>query len=161
MTRPDLHALKHIEEVIHARQVLNILKNGYQQGRRDGDGAGEQHSCKTGPPQVQETLRKHESKKHEHAHLSLLFLFVVFFCFFTHLHVYKEYSYLHNKLPRVSACHGGTLSSCQDPYCPDVECSRAKETAQDHSLSKQTHREINYLYTQDTTEMSLSLRKSQ
>lgn len=48
--------------------------------------------------------------------------------------------YLHNKLSRVSASHGGTLSSCQDAYCPDVESCRAKETAQDHSLNKKKSR---------------------
>lgn len=48
--RPDLHALKHIEEVVHPCQMLNILKNSYQQCRRDGNRAGQQHSGKTGPP---------------------------------------------------------------------------------------------------------------
>lgn len=56
----DLHALKHVEEVVHPRQMLNVLKNGDQQSRRNGDGAGEQHPSKTGPPKVQETLCKHE-----------------------------------------------------------------------------------------------------
>lgn len=58
---------------------------------------------------------------------------------------------LHDKLPRVSAGHGRTLSSCQDPHRPDVKGCRAKETAQDHSLNTQiyTHRERNdqpYIY---------------
>lgn len=52
----DLHALKHVEEVVHPCQMLNILKNGDQQSRCDGDGAGQQHSSKPGPPKVQETL---------------------------------------------------------------------------------------------------------
>ncbi len=50
MIRPDLQALKHIQEVIHPRQMLNILKDGYQQSRCDGDGAGKQHPRKPGPP---------------------------------------------------------------------------------------------------------------
>ena len=53
----------------------------------------------------------------------------------------KGYSYLHNKLPRVGACHGGTLSSGQDAYRPDIKGRRAKETAQDHSLNTQTFKE--------------------
>lgn len=46
----NLHALKHIEEVVHPRQMLNILKDGDQQCRCDGDGAGQQHPRKTRPP---------------------------------------------------------------------------------------------------------------
>lgn len=43
-------------------------------------------------------------------------------------------SYLHDKLAGVSSCHGGALSCCQDANGPDVESSRAKETAQHHTL---------------------------
>lgn len=50
MTGPDLHALKHIEEVVHACQMLNILENGHQQSRCDGDGTGQQHPSETRPP---------------------------------------------------------------------------------------------------------------
>lgn len=68
---PDLHALEHVEEVVHPRQMMNILKNGHQQSGRDGDGAGQQHSGKPGPPQVQEALSKHESEKNISMHASL------------------------------------------------------------------------------------------
>lgn len=51
-----LHTLKHIQEVVHASQMLHILENGNQQSRCDGDGAGQKHSGKSGPLQVQETL---------------------------------------------------------------------------------------------------------
>lgn len=54
--QPDLHALKHVEEVVHARQVLYVLEDGNQQGGGDGQGAGQQHTSKTRPAQVQETL---------------------------------------------------------------------------------------------------------
>lgn len=59
---PDLHALQHVEEVIHARQVLHVLEDGHQQRGSDGNGAGQQHPSKTRPAQVQETLRT--EKKH-------------------------------------------------------------------------------------------------
>ena len=52
----DLHALEYIEEVVHSRQMLNILKYGDQQSWGDGDGSSQQHPGKTGPAQVQETL---------------------------------------------------------------------------------------------------------
>lgn len=42
----DLHALEHIEEVVHARQALRVLEDGDQQGGRDGEGAGQQHPSK-------------------------------------------------------------------------------------------------------------------
>lgn len=45
-------------------------------------------------------------------------------------------SYLHDKLPRVSACHCGTLSSRQDPDRPDIEGRWAEETPEDNSLKK-------------------------
>ena len=54
---PDLHALQHVQEVVHARQVLDVLEDGDQQGGSDGEGAGQQHSSETRPAQVQETLR--------------------------------------------------------------------------------------------------------
>lgn len=54
-----LHALKNVKEVVHPRQMTNILKNCDKQCRRDGNGAGQQHPSKTGPPKVQETLCKH------------------------------------------------------------------------------------------------------
>lgn len=54
-----LHALKHVKEVVHPCQVMNILKNRNEKSRRDGDGAGQQHPSKTGPPKVQEALCKH------------------------------------------------------------------------------------------------------
>lgn len=54
---PDLHALQHVEEVVHARQVLRVLKDGHQQGGSDGKRAGQQHPSETRPAQVQETLR--------------------------------------------------------------------------------------------------------
>ncbi|TNN73362.1 hypothetical protein EYF80_016525 [Liparis tanakae] len=41
----------HVEEVIHARQVLHVLEDGHQQGGRDGDGAGQQHPSETRPAQ--------------------------------------------------------------------------------------------------------------
>lgn len=53
---PDLHALQHIEEVVHACQVLYVLEDGNQQGGGDGQGAGQQHTSETWPAQVQETL---------------------------------------------------------------------------------------------------------
>lgn len=49
-------------------------------------------------------------------------------------HITMRNTYLHNKLPRVGSCHGGALPSCQDPYGPDVERCRAKETTQDYTL---------------------------
>lgn len=45
---------------------------------------------------------------------------------------------LHYKLARVGPRHGGALTCCQDPHCPDVEGHRAKEAAQDHTLQTQT-----------------------
>lgn len=53
----NLHALEHVEEVVHARQVPHILENGHQQGGSDGEGAGQQNPSETRPTQVQETLR--------------------------------------------------------------------------------------------------------
>lgn len=53
---PHLHALKHVQEVVHARQMLDVLENGHQQSGYDGDGPGQHDSCKTRPPEVQETL---------------------------------------------------------------------------------------------------------
>lgn len=49
---PDLQALQHIEEVVHARQVLDVLEDGNQQSRSDGEGAGQQYASKAGPAQV-------------------------------------------------------------------------------------------------------------
>ena len=52
----NLHALQHVQEVVHARQVGDVLEDGHQQGGRDGDGAGQQHPGETGPAQVQKAL---------------------------------------------------------------------------------------------------------
>lgn len=54
--------------------------------------------------------------------------------FFKTISRWRSSSYLHHKLARVGACHCGTLSCCQDAYCPDVKGCRPKKTAQDHSL---------------------------
>lgn len=54
---PDLHALQHVEEVVHACEMMHVLKDGHQQGGGDGEGAGQQHPGETRPAQVQETLR--------------------------------------------------------------------------------------------------------
>lgn len=60
----DLHALQHVEEVVHACQMLHVLEDGDQQGGSDGEGTGQQHPGETRPAQVQETLRagKHISR---------------------------------------------------------------------------------------------------
>lgn len=44
-------------------------------------------------------------------------------------------SYLHHKLSRVRARHGGALSSCQNTDSPDVESCWSKETPQDDPLN--------------------------
>lgn len=54
-----LHTLKHIQEVIHACQMLNILENCHQQGGRDGNGASKEHPSKARPAKVQEALCRH------------------------------------------------------------------------------------------------------
>lgn len=38
--------------------MFNVLENGHQQCGRDGDGTGQQNPSKTGPAQVQKTLRE-------------------------------------------------------------------------------------------------------
>lgn len=53
----DLHALQHVEEVVHARQVMDVLEDGDQQRGCDGQGTGQQHPSETRPAQVQEALR--------------------------------------------------------------------------------------------------------
>lgn len=55
----DLHALKDVKEVVHPREMLNILKNGHQQRGDDGNRPGQYNSSKTGPAQVQETLQEY------------------------------------------------------------------------------------------------------
>lgn len=35
-TKTHLQALQHIEEVVHARQALDVLEDGHQQRRSDG-----------------------------------------------------------------------------------------------------------------------------
>ena len=57
----DLQALQHVQEVVHPRQLGDVLEDGHQQGGRDGDGAGEQHPGKTGPLQVQESLEENNN----------------------------------------------------------------------------------------------------
>lgn len=59
----DLHALQHVEEVVHARQVLYVLEDGDQQRGSDGEGAGQQHPSETRPAQVQETLRAEKTHR--------------------------------------------------------------------------------------------------
>lgn len=54
---PDLHALQHIEEVVHPCQMLHVLEDGHEQSGSDGEGTGQQHPSKTRPAQVQETLK--------------------------------------------------------------------------------------------------------
>lgn len=44
---PDLHALQHVEEVVHAGQVLDVLEDGDQQSGSDGERAGHQHPGET------------------------------------------------------------------------------------------------------------------
>lgn len=135
LVSPDLHALKHIEEVVHPRQMVNVLENGDEERWRDSDGTGQQHPSKTRPLQVQKPL----SKRYK----------ITPFCNFLDI-VWKNckaadatremtssrFSHLHHKLSRVSACHGGALTGCQNPDSPDVESCRSKETPQHHSLCK-------------------------
>lgn len=132
-TRADLQALQHIQKVIHPSQMVNILENGDQQCRCDGDGAGQQHPCKTRPPQVQETL------KNTKAETSVQSCFLFFLnrgkWYLSKIHCANMCSYLHHKLSRVRARHGGALPSCQNTDSPDVESCWSKETPQDDPLN--------------------------
>lgn len=51
-------------------------------------------------------------------------------------------TYLHHKLTRVGSCHGWTLSSSEDPNGPNIECSRAKKTAQNYALQAHTQKKF-------------------
>lgn len=58
LVRSYLQTLQHVQEIVHARQTLHVLKDGNQQGGSDGERAGQQNPSKTRPAQVQETLRE-------------------------------------------------------------------------------------------------------
>lgn len=42
-----LQALQHIEEIVHACQVLDILENGHKKSGSDGQRSGQQNSRKS------------------------------------------------------------------------------------------------------------------
>ncbi len=55
-----LHALQHVQEVVHAGEMLHILEDGHQERGKDGDGARQQHASEAGPAQVQKALQEPE-----------------------------------------------------------------------------------------------------
>lgn len=55
---PHLHALQHVEEVVHAGQGLHVLKHGDQQSGDDSDGASEEDPGEARPLEVQEALHR-------------------------------------------------------------------------------------------------------
>lgn len=46
-TEAHLQALQHIEEVVHARQVLDVLEDGHKKCGSNGQRAGQQNSRKS------------------------------------------------------------------------------------------------------------------
>lgn len=126
----DLHALQHVEEVIHARQMLYVLEDGNQQGGSDGQGAGQQHPSETRPAQVQEALRQDTYQTDVCNHNTSVKKLK------RSLGIPLSSTDLHDKLTRVCPGHGGALTSCQDAHGPDVERCGAKEAAQHHPLQQ-------------------------
>lgn len=63
-------------------------------------------------------------------------------CFLPLLYTSQNSTYLHDKLARVSSCHGGALSCSQDPNSPDVECSWSKVTSQYNTLGETREKDV-------------------
>ena len=48
-----------VEKVVHAGHVLNVLVEGHQESREDGDGSGQEHSLPAFPLQVLKIKRQY------------------------------------------------------------------------------------------------------
>lgn len=53
---PYQDALEDVEQVVHAREVADILEGSHENGGQDGKGAGEEHPGEAGPAELQEAL---------------------------------------------------------------------------------------------------------
>lgn len=64
---PYQDALQDVEQVIHAREVADILEGGHKDGGQDGEGAGEDHPGEAGPAELQEALGTRQNLCPRHA----------------------------------------------------------------------------------------------